>query len=108
MGFLKSLVRLNTTNIGAVTGGDFGKGCYLAPAKKDGRQALLIYSPLREDFVFDKSDVTEFSLMESGVRFAIDNKPCIGNKYRIVFKNGQSGILNVMANNCSIIENVLY
>ncbi len=108
MGFLKSLIRLNTNTIGAVTGGDFAKACYLAPAKKDGHPALLIYSPFREDFVFDKSDITEFKLLESGVPFGIDGKSYVGNKYRIVFKNGQSGILNVVANRCSVIENVLY
>jgi hypothetical protein len=106
MGFFKNILRANTA-IGSVSGSDFNN-CQLNMAKKDGSRALLISGLGKEDFVFDKSDVKEFSVVASNVNFKLGTQPKIGNKYKIEFNNGKTAIVSVPAHECEKIENILY
>lgn len=107
MGFFKNMLRMNTSRIGNVTGSDFSH-CYISVAKKDGRPALVIYGTGKEDFLFDKSDVKEISILETNTTLILENKRYVGNKYRIVFNNGKSALLSIPANGCARLEEVLF
>ena len=107
MGFFKNMLRMNTSRIGNVTGSDFNH-CYISTAKKDGRPALIIYGTGKEDFLFDKSDVKEFSVIETNTLLIMENKRFSGNKYRIVFHNGKSAVLSIPTKDCAKVEEVLY
>ena len=108
MGFFKNLAKqMFMTKIGIVTGSDFAGG-ELAMAHKDGVQGLGIVRKGQEDYIFIKSDIAEFSKFETDIKFFIGSDPKIGNKYRVVFKDGKSAILCIPAAQCSIIENLFY
>ena len=107
MGFFKTLLRMNLNRIGNVTGSDF-TNCYLSPTKKDNMPALMIYGVGKNDYIFNKADVKEFSIIETGTILVLDGKRYTGNKYRIVFNDGKSALLSIPSGNCQKIEQVLY
>ena len=108
MGFFKNMFKnAFAAKIGIVTGSDFGGG-YVCMAHKDGKSALAIMKSGQEDYIFVKEDVAEFSTFETNIKFLVDREPKIGNKYRVVFKDGKSAILTVAAAHCSVIENLFY
>lgn len=107
MGFFKTMFRMNTNRIGNVTGSDFAN-CYLSPAKKDGMPALMIYGVKTDDYIFNKADVKEFQLLESSAMLILDGKRYVGNKYKIVFRDGKNALLNVPVASCQKVETVLY
>lgn len=107
MGFFKTMLRMNTSRIGNVTGSDF-PNCYISCTKKDGAPALLIFGTQTEDFIFTKSDVKDVSIIETNTLLILENKRYSGNKYRIQFKNGKSAILSIPTASCVKVEAVLY
>lgn len=107
MGFFKNTWRMWTNRMGDLTGSDF-QGCNLGTATKDGAPALMIYGLNREDFIFNKGDVKNISIMETGVILIINNQKYVGNKYKIEFKNGKTALLSMPAGDCYKIEKVLY
>lgn len=108
MGFFKNLMKnLFANKIGVVTGSDFNGG-YLATGRKNGVPALAIFGHGEEDYLFTKDDVKEFGVYEQNARFLIDNNAKIGNKYRILFKDGKSAIFNVPAGDCAKVEAILF
>ena len=108
MGFFKTIFRQISGRIGEVSGSDFS-GCFVNRAKKDGAPALLIYGFNKEDFIFNKGDVKEISILESGSVVGVSNNSVfVGNKYKISFNNGKTALLSIPAGNCKIIEEVLY
>lgn len=107
MGFFKTMLRMNTTRIGNASGSDF-QGCYLSPSKKDGAPVLMLYGVGKDDYIFNKGDVKELSIIESNTTLVLDGKRYIGNKYRIVFNDGKSTLLSIPVANCSKLESVLY
>ncbi len=108
MGYFKTIFRQIAGRIGDVSGSDFS-GCFLNKTKKDGAPALLIYGFGKEDFIFNKGDVKEITILESGSVVGVSSQSVyVGSKYKVVFNNGKTAILNIPAANCKNIEEVLY
>ncbi len=106
MGFFKTMLRMNLTRIGNVSGSKYAH-CYISTAKKDGAPALLIFGTKHEDFIFTKDDVTETKLVSAGAMTTMDGKPKIANTYQVTFKNGTTAVITVPVASSSKIENVL-
>ncbi len=118
MGFFKLLGKVLSKKIGEVTGNDFCPGnkvCYLGSSKKDGAPALMFFGIDKEDFIFNKSDIKGFTPIETNTTIVLrgggqtGGSPYVqGNKYKVVFKNDKTAILNVPMVYCTAVENVLY
>ena len=107
MGFFKNLLRSNFSKCGEVTGSAFN-GCSLSSTTKDGLPALVIYGVGKQDYIFNKNDIKEFKVIESGTFKNFGNQTLMITKYSVVFNDGKSAILSVPVGNSSTIEKVLY
>ena len=109
MGFFKNLLRNAVAGkIGEVTGSVFD-GCSIATStKKDGLPALVIYGNKIDDYVFNKNDVKEFKIIESGTLKNFGNQTLMINKYNIIFNDGKTAILSIPVGNSNSIEKILY
>ena len=117
-GFKKMLIAGG--NDGKVTGGDYmgygvtlvNKEYYTAgkkyvgvtPLKKD----TVIFGCMgKESFMFGKDVVKDFQTVESHAIWNSGNTVKRGNRYKIVFKDGKTSIVNIVANSTSEIEAIL-
>ena len=108
MGFFKNLLKnAMSTKYGTVNGSDFGTG-YVVAAHKDGAVALGFMVKGKEDYIFAKNDINEISSLGSNVSFTVDGNLKVGNKYRIVFKDGRSAIICIVLAECSKVESIIY
>ena len=107
MGFFKNLLRVYTARIGNASGSDFNR-CYVATAKKDGLPALLIWGFGKKDYVFNKNDIKEANLISGGAGYNFGGQIRVANKYRIVFNDGKSVILDIPVASSSKIERIIY
>ena len=121
-GFLQLTKRLNSNNIGIVTGSDFRNGslpyAYLGRAEdgktlgifqKYSNEKLLIYGEKIEDFVFGKSDIASVNVIQQQAYFKMaNNQQKMGPKYEIKFKNGKAAIIAVPANDAYKVEQIIF
>lgn len=116
-GFKKMIVAGG--NDGKVTGGDYmGYGVTIVnkqyfiegktyvgvtPLKKD----TVIFGCIgKENYMFGKEDVAEFQTIESHATWSSGNAVKKGNRYKIIFKDGKSSIINIVADSTSEIESI--
>ena len=106
-------------NDGKVTGGDYlGYGVTLVNKKNfvEGKSYVGV-TPLRKDtvifgcmgkenFMFDKEEVAEFQTIENNARWGSGNTVKVGNRYKIIFKDGKTSIVSIVANSTSEIETI--
>ena len=114
-GFKKMLIAGG--NDGKVTGGDYaGYGVTLVnkeyytegksyagvtPLKTD----TVIFGCLgKENYIFGKEEVADFQTIESHATWSSGNTVKKGNRYKSVFKDGKTSIVNIVANSTSQIE----
>lgn len=111
-GFLAMLRRLNTNQLGSVTGSDFQNGklpsAYLGRGEKENKGKLMIYGEKLEDYVFGKEDVASCSVVQSDAWFKMrSNQQKRGPKYKVSFKDGKVAFICIPANDAYILENVI-
>lgn len=121
-GFWKLTKRLNSNNIGVVTGADFRNGSlpnaylgrkeegkFLGIFQKYSSTELLIYGEKVEDYVFGKEDIESATVIQQESYFKMgSNQQKMGPKYQIVFKDGKSAIIAVPANAAYMVERVVF
>lgn len=102
--FMRKLL-INAGSDGRVTGGDYlNYGVSLA-RMDDGSTKIAFGRSGQEPFYFDKNDVQEFTTLETGARWSDSgNNLKVGNRYKVVFKNGKASIMSIVANSVSEIE----
>ena len=113
MGFFKSLLgaALNGASaIGQVTGGEFNRYTVNIVKNKDGEEVLKFAMLTRPDVLISKGDVREFTTLESGAHWVQGSgngqRRYVGNRYKIVTKDGKSAIFNVFANYTGRVESL--
>ena len=113
MGFFKSLLgaALNGASaIGQVTGGEYNRYTVNLVKNKDGEQVLKFAMLSKPDILISKADVREFATLESGAQWIQGSgsgaKRCLGNRYKLITKDGKSAIFNVLANYTGQIESL--
>lgn len=107
-GFLKKQAS-KPVMIGEVTGGDFPRYSVQLERLETGNKIYLKAYDGRPDISLDKSEVREFSTLQTDVtwRFVLaGNQVKIGNRYKIVLNNGKGAILNIVSNCASDIESL--
>ncbi len=98
MGFFKTMLRLNTVCLGRVNGSGFA-GCYIGLAKKNGAPALMFFgSSLKEDYIFDKNDIKNVTIVGNGMEKNAKGVMASVTKYQIEFKDGKTAICSVDQN----------
>ncbi|MGN0744717.1 MAG: hypothetical protein ACI4MZ_05565 [Christensenellales bacterium] len=98
MGFLKNMFRMNTVCLGKVNGSGFA-GCYIGLAKKNGEPALMFFgSSLKEDYVFNKNDIKNVTVIGNGMEKNAKGMMTSVTKYQIDFKDGKTAICSVDQN----------
>ena len=113
-GFFKMMLRMNTNQIGIVTGSDFRNGnlpyAYLGHGEgADKNTKLLIYGEKIDDFAFGKEDVASCTVLQQEAYFKMGgNQQKMGPKYEIKFKNGKTAIVCVPANGAYMVEQIVY
>lgn len=112
-GFFTMFKRLNSNQMGIVTGSDFRNGslphAYLGRGEKENKGKLMIYGEKIEDFVFSKEDISTVNVLQQAAYFKMgSNQQKIGPKYEIKFKNGKIAIIAIPANDAYKLESVIY
>lgn len=121
-GFWKLTKRLNSNNIGVVTGSDFRNGSlpnaylgrkeegkFLGIFQKYSSTQLLIYGEKIEDYVFGKEDIESATVLQQECYFKMGgNQQKIGPKYQVVFKDGKSAIIAVPSNDAFKVERIIF
>ena len=115
MGFFDGLKKFfkaaaqSAASLGVVTGGEFAR-YNVNLVTKDGETKLIFTMLGKSDVEIVKSDVREFSTLESGAKWTTGSgsgkKICVGNRYKIVLNDGRAAIFNVLANYTGKIEAV--
>lgn len=101
--FIQTLIASNAGD-GKVTGGDY-ENCAVSLGKlKDGTTKMSVVGLKQELIYIDKSDVKEFTILETGARWAQGGQTCVGNRYKVVLHNGKSFIITIFANSTSRYE----
>ena len=105
MGFFKNIARsifANNAGDGWITGGDYEHSA-VSLGKVDGEEKLSIVT-LKELIYVVKSDVQDFATIETGAKWSHGNKNYVGNRYKVILKNGKSFIMSIIANSTSRFE----
>ena len=112
---LKKLI-LVSGNSGRVTGGDYvgyGVSCVVKSVFESDKSyvgqkipcdAVVMACLGKENVIFGKKDIQSFEMIQSNARWTHGNQPKIGNRYKIVFLDGKSSIINIVANGTSEFE----
>lgn len=96
--FFKNMLRMNTVCLGKVNGSGFA-GCYVGLAKKNDAPALMFFgSSLKEDYIFNKDDIENVTVIGNGMEKNAKGAMSSVTKYQLKFKDGKTAI-------CSIDQN---
>ena len=113
MGFFKNLFGAmfnGATAIGQVTGGEYNRYTVNYVKNEDGEYVLKFAMLSKPNILISKDDVAEFTTLETGANWIQGSgsgaKRCLGNRYKIVTKDGKSAIFNVLANYTGKVESL--
>ena len=105
-GFFKAAMN-SASSSGTVTGGDYARyNVNLSTVNGQTKMTLTMLG--KPDVEISKENVKEFTTMETGAKWVTGSgsgqRTCLGNRYKVVMKDGKSFIMNVLANYTSKVE----
>lgn len=106
MGFknLISNIFKQAVSSGHVLGGEYFGRAVTLRTFEDQTKGMVLNVLGKEEVEIKKSDVKEFSIIETNAKFKIGNDIKIGNRYKVVLNDGISFIIGIVANHCSQFE----
>lgn len=103
MGFFSNLFK-QLMQSSSVLGGDYFGYAVTLRTFEDKTCGMGLNALGKDEIRITKSDVKEFTVIETHASFKMGNNIKIGTRYKVVLNDGKSFIMGIVANDCSQFE----